>query len=77
MSWQDPSADLANVNAAYRLEYELRERYRQTLVEIRKRAGAVCAQYEICDHPACQASYAAWALADEVLQYDPLAKEPA
>lgn len=37
------------------------------LETIRERAGAVCPEYETCEHPACQASYAAWALADRYL----------
>lgn len=37
------------------------------LRKIRDQAGAVCAAYETCEHATCQASYTAWALADEAL----------
>lgn len=39
-----------------------------TVVAIHEAAGAVCPQYETCEHPSCQASYAAWAIADQYLQ---------
>ncbi|WP_028058278.1 hypothetical protein [Candidatus Solirubrobacter pratensis] len=37
------------------------------LEKIREQAGAVCDEYEVCEHRACQASYTAWALADAYL----------
>lgn len=40
---------------------------RAALVEIRETEGRVCAEHDTCTHPACQSSYAAWAIADEAL----------
>lgn len=44
------------------------DQLRKALEQIRLVAGNVCDSYETCDHPACQSSYAAWAIADEALQ---------
>jgi hypothetical protein len=38
------------------------ERLRGILRQVERTAGAVCSTYETCAHPACQASYSAWAL---------------
>jgi hypothetical protein len=35
VSWQDPSADIANVNAAYRVERDENRRLREALTAIR------------------------------------------
>lgn len=43
------------------------ERLRAALETIRRDHGQVCAEFETCDHPACNASYAAWAIADAAL----------
>ena len=32
-----------------------------------KTEGKVCAEFEICEHVACQSSYSAWAIADAAL----------
>jgi hypothetical protein len=37
------------------------------LQEIKKQ-GKVCDDFEICSHPACQSSYAAWEIADTALR---------
>lgn len=39
MSWQDPSADLANVNAAYRIERDENRRLRAALNAIASPSG--------------------------------------
>lgn len=39
----------------------------QTVVAIHERSGAVCPIYEVCEHESCQASYTAWAIADQYL----------
>ncbi len=39
----------------------------QALEEIRTTQGKTCAIYEICEHVACDSSYAAWAIADKAL----------
>lgn len=44
------------------------DQLREALEQIRLVAGKVCDSYETCDHPACQSSYAAWAIADKALQ---------
>jgi regulator of replication initiation timing len=47
---------------------EAREReLRAALQRIKNDEGRVCNQYEICDHVACNSSYAAWAIADAAL----------
>jgi hypothetical protein len=38
------------------------------LEQIKREEGKVCDQYEICEHRACQSSYAAWAIADATLR---------
>jgi hypothetical protein len=38
------------------------------LREIRQQYGKVCANYELCEHPACASSYGAWAVADKALR---------
>jgi len=43
------------------------DRYRAALEEIRRDQGKVCAEFELCTHPACQSSYASWAIADAAL----------
>lgn len=43
------------------------DRFKEALVAIRERCGAVCPEYEICTHETCASSYTAWALADEAL----------
>lgn len=32
--------------------------------------GHVCAEFEVCDHPSCRDSYAAWVVASEALNGD-------
>lgn len=44
-----------------------RDLYWDALYKIRSREGRVCDNYEVCDHRACQSSYAAWAIADAAL----------
>lgn len=44
------------------------EAYRKSLQKIRDTCGQVCPEYEICLHDSCESSYAAWAIADEVLK---------
>lgn len=45
------------------------ERYRQALIEIRDgRIPHVCPEFEICKHEGCQASYAAFTIADDALR---------
>ncbi len=39
----------------------------EALEEIRTTQGKTCAIYEICEHVACDSSYAAWAIADKAL----------
>jgi len=39
----------------------------RALMMIHRDAGKVCADYEICDHVACDSSYAAWAISDSAL----------
>jgi hypothetical protein len=34
---------------------------------IREVAGVVCDHYEVCQHPTCESSYAAWETADRAL----------
>lgn len=43
-------------------------RLEAALEEIRTKYGQVCNEYEMCDHPACEASYGAWAVADKALR---------
>jgi hypothetical protein len=43
------------------------ERAEAALREIREAQGRVCAEYDTCQHIACQSSYAAWAIADAAL----------
>jgi hypothetical protein len=43
------------------------EQYGRALMVIRERLGQVCENYEVCDHRACQASHAAWEVADAAL----------
>lgn len=45
-----------------------RNTYRDALEEIRTRYGHVCTEFELCEHPACESSYGAWAVADEALR---------
>lgn len=40
------------------------------LREIQCNEGKVCDHYEICEHRACQSSYAAWAIADAALRVE-------
>jgi chromosome segregation ATPase len=44
------------------------KRFRAALTEIKHDCGAVCPEFETCDHAACAASYAAWHLADVALK---------
>ena len=39
----------------------------QALEDIRESQGKVCPIFEICEHTACNSSYAAWAIADKAL----------
>ena len=45
-----------------------RNTYRAALEEIRANYGHVCTEFELCEHPACESSYGAWATADEALR---------
>ena len=45
-----------------------RNTYRAALEEIRANYGKVCQEFELCEHPACESSYGAWATADEALR---------
>ena len=47
-----------------------RDRYHAALATIRRDYGQVCAEYELCQHAACAASYGAWATADAALAGD-------
>jgi len=40
---------------------------RAALERIKRDCGAVCDEFEMCQHRACHSSYEAWAVADEVL----------
>jgi len=40
---------------------------RAALQQIKVVGGRVCEDFALCEHPACQSSYAAWSLADEAL----------
>jgi hypothetical protein len=42
----------------------------EALRRIKDEEGKVCDQFEVCDHRACNSSYAAWAIADEYLGGD-------
>lgn len=48
------------------------EQYGRALVLIQQKLGQVCENFEICGHPSCQASYAAWSLADAALKGEEL-----
>lgn len=57
-------------NAVFEVEW-LRQgiqRLRQALQRIRNEEGRVCEDFELCRHPACRSSYAAWAIADAALR---------
>lgn len=43
---------------------------RAALLTIWQHDGQVCDTYDLCDHPACQSSYGAWAIADAALRGD-------
>jgi len=43
-------------------------RLRAALQRIHDRCGQVCSEFEVCTHPACNASYTAWAIADAALR---------
>lgn len=43
-------------------------RLQEALANIRENEGKVCAEYELCTHPACKSSYAAWAIASKALE---------
>jgi uroporphyrinogen decarboxylase len=38
------------------------------LAEIKRDCGAVCPDFETCDHAACRSSYAVWHIADVALE---------
>lgn len=46
------------------------QRLRAALGAIRDQCGQVCERFEVCEHVACNASYQAWARADEALYSD-------
>lgn len=48
------------------------EQYGRALVLIQEKLGQVCENFEICGHPSCQSSYAAWSLADAALKGEEL-----
>ena len=43
-------------------------RYGRALRRIKREYGTVCANFELCHHASCMASYSAWATADETLE---------
>jgi hypothetical protein len=52
-------------------EYILSERkiLRDALSKIKNECGTVCTEFEVCNHPACNSSFAAWMIASEALEY--------
>jgi len=50
------------------LAEEFADRVKAALVEVKAAAGAVCLDFETCEHPACTSSYAAWQIADAALR---------
>lgn len=58
---------LATQRHVAKLEAE-NARLRAALVEIRDHQGAVCDNYEHCNHAACDSSYASWSIADKALK---------
>ena len=73
--WWKSAAKLATENADFYRERA--ERAEAALARIKEAAGKVCEQYEICEHPACESTYAAWAIADEYLSGVRSAASPA
>jgi hypothetical protein len=73
LAWGSVEADeYRRQSAVYRVEEYVRADQLAgavgVLESIRDEAGAVCAAYEVCEHDSCQASYTAWALADDYLR---------
>lgn len=44
------------------------QRMAGALTQIKAECGAVCPEFEVCTHPWCQSSVAAWMIADEALK---------
>ena len=59
-SFERLERDLAKANADKAVLVE-------ALTTIKDKYGQVCAEYELCTHPACFASYGSWAEADAAL----------
>ena len=49
--------------------------YRTKFKKIVDNHGHVCSNFEICTHKSCSDSYAAWAIADDILNTEPLSSE--
>lgn len=64
MSPEEAGRRGGSVRATLRAE---KKRLRAALVQIKAQSGAVCPTFEVCTHPWCEASCAAWMLADEAL----------
>ncbi len=47
-------------------------RYEYALEYIYTNVGAVCHNFQLCKHPACNASYTAWHIANEALRHNEL-----
>ena len=54
MKYADQRAEIARLTAA--------------LQRIKDHSGKVCAEFETCEHNACQASFTAWSIADAALK---------
>ncbi len=63
--------DVARTALAAEPSELLTTRYRVALEDIKRDCGAVCEEFETCNHPACRASYAAWQIADTALAGEP------
>ena len=49
---------------------ESRRSLLRALWRIVNEEGMVCPEYEICKHPACRSSHAAWEIAEEAVNKD-------
>jgi hypothetical protein len=68
--WRAVREVLDPTGTMYRRLAVERDLYWDALHKIRTREGKVCDHYEICEHRACQSSYAAWAIADAAVTSD-------